>query len=166
MLTDEQIQAARKALQERKGEDLKRRILLHQYKRDQENARKWQLPFRMIHRREYPPGEIPPNDYYPHRSGITVDGSGKPVPLPDAERITKATALFYFTRLLAANEANLMQYRNSDWTGEAITTAEAAEIREEYLKRIRDYKAHPEQYNTQPQHGTGEGKRYFLPDDY
>lgn len=161
MLTDEQMQKAREALQERKSEELKRRVMLHLYRQDQENARRWQLPFRMVHRKEYPTGEVQPNDYYPHRSGIIIDGSGKPAKLPDAERITKETALYYFTRLLAANEANLMQYRNSDWTGEAITTAEAAEIREEYLKRIRDYKERPEKYDTQPHHGTGE--RYFLP---
>lgn len=162
MLSDEQMAAARKALQERKSEDLKRRILLHQYRQDMLNSKKWQLPFRMIHRNEYPPEEVPPNDHYPHRSGITVDGSGKPVPIPNAERITPETALYWYTRLLALNEANLTQYSPADWTGEAISAAEAAEIRETYLKRIHDYYDHPERYNTEAQHGTG--RKYFLPE--
>lgn len=162
MLSDEQMAAARKALQERKSEDLKRRILLHQYRQDMLNSKRWYLPFRMVHKREFPRGEIQPNMYYPHPCGIVIDGSGTPVPLPDAEKITPGTALYWFTRLLALNEANLTQYSPADWTGEAISTAEAAEIKKTYLKRIRDYYDHPERYNTEAQHGTG--RKYFLPE--
>lgn len=165
MLTDEQMQKAREALQERKSEELKRRVMLHLYRQDQENARRWKLPFKMVHRKEYPSEETAPNDYYPHRSGIIIDGSGKPAKLPDAEKLTEEAALYYFTRLLVWNEECLKDYRNADWTGEAITTAEAAEIRETYLKRIRDYKEHPERYDTQPHRIDGTGERYFLPNE-
>lgn len=166
MLTDKQIEAARKALQERKSEDLKKRILLHQYKLDMLNSKRWYLPFRMVHKHEFPSGEVQPNQYYPHPCGIVIDGSGAPVALPDSEKITKETALYWFTRFLALNEANLTEYSRGDWTGEAISAAEARELQKMYLERIRDYHDHPERYNTEAQHGTGEGRRYFLPDDY
>lgn len=161
-MTPEQMEKAKEALADHRFRELKKRIMLHQYRQDMLNSKKWQLPFRMIHRNEYPPAEVPANDHYPHRSGITVDGSGKPVPIPDAQKITPETALYWFTRLLALNEANLTQYSPADWTGEAISAAEAAEIRETYLKRIRDYYDHPEKYNTEAQHGTG--RKYFLPE--
>lgn len=165
MLTDEQMIQARKALKEKKVEDLKRRIMLHIYRQDQQNARRWLLPFRMVHRREYIAAETPPNDFFPHRSGILVDGNGKPAPIPDAQRITPETALYFFTRHLAANEARLMQYKASDWTGTAITEEQAAEIRKTYLERIQDFRTHPERYDTEPHMIDGTGERYFLPPD-
>lgn len=164
-MTPEQMEKAKAALADHRFRELQKRIALHHYRQDQEHARQWQLPFRMVHKREYIDGEIAPNDFYPHRSGILVDGSGKPAPIPDAQRITPETALYFFTRLLVWNEERLKDYRNADWTGEAITTAEAAEIRETYLKRIRDYKEHPERYDTQPHRIDGTGERYFLPNE-
>lgn len=163
-MTPEQMEKAKAALADHRFRELQKRIALHHYRQDQEHARQWQLPFRMVHKREYIDNETAPNDFFPHRCGIIVDGSGKPAPIPDAERITPETALYFFTRHLAANEARLMQYKASDWTGTAITEEQAAEIRKTYLERIQDFRTHPERYDTEP-HMLGTGEGYFLPPD-
>ena len=103
MLTDEQMEKAKKALLDHKMRELAKRCLLRMYREEQARAERWQLPFRMVHKHEYLPGEIKPNDYYPHPSGVLKDADGTLSSVPESERITPDTARYYFTRILALN---------------------------------------------------------------
>ena len=162
MLTDEQMAKGKKALQDHKSKMLRQKILLELYRADQEKAERWQLPFRMVHKAEYIPGEVPPNDYFPHLSRVGKDADGRPYTIADAERITPETALYYFTRQLAANEDRLKTYRPSDWMGISISRNEAEKQLRAYLERIQDYHDHPERYDTEPHQLQKE--RYFICD--
>lgn len=162
-MTDEQMKKAQAALKDHRSQQLRKKIMLQLYRRDQERAERWQLPFRMIHRHEFIPGEIPPNDFFPHLSRIGKDSAGNPYTIPDAQEITPETALYFFTRILAANMDNLTQYVPTDWTGEAITADQAEWYLQEYLARVADYLEHPERYDTE-QHPLPEHPEqiYFL----
>lgn len=149
-MTPEQMEAAKRALADQNSQEIRKRILLKQYRADQERAQRWRLPFRMIRRREFIRGEVPPNDFYPHVSNVGRDGAGNPYTIEDAERIDHDAAIFYFTRILAANESNLLEYTAGDWTGETVTPDQAEWYRQTYLDRIQDYLAHPKQYDTKP----------------
>ena len=163
MLTDEQMEKAKKALLDHKMRELAKRCLLRMYREEQARAERWQLPFRMVHKHEYLPGEIKPNDYYPHPSGVLKDADGTLSSVPESERITPDTARYYFTRILALNIDQLRMYKNSDWTGEAVSAATAQEIKAEYFRRIADYGSHPERYDTAPHVLTDDIKdRYML----
>lgn len=150
MLTDRQREAAERALIDNESQKLKKKVLLRAYRRDQERAERWQLPFRMIHRHEYISGEVYPNDYYPRMSNIGRDADGNPYTIEDAERIDHDTAIFYFTRILAANESNLLEYTAGDWTGNMVTPDKAEWYRQTYLDRIQDFLEHPKRYDTKP----------------
>lgn len=162
-MTPEQMEAAKRALADQNSQEIRKRILLKQYRADQERAQRWRLPFRMIRRREFIRGEVPPNDFFPHLSRIGKDPAGLPYTLPDAQEITPETALYFFTRHLAANMDNLTQYVPTDWTGEAITADQAEWYLQEYLARVADYLEHPERYDTE-QHPLPEHPEqiYFL----
>ena len=148
-MTPEQMEKAKQALADQNSQEIRKRILLKQYRADQERAERWRLPFRMVHRREYIDGEIPPNDFFPLLSRIGKDEQGNPYTLPDAEPITPETALYFFTRHLAANMDNLMKYRPADWTGEAITEDKAEWYLQTYTARVSDFMEHPRQYDQQ-----------------
>lgn len=148
-MTPEQMEKAKQALADQNSQEIRKRILLKQYRADQERAERWQLPFRMIHKAEYIDGEIAPNDFFPHLSRIGRDEQGNPYTIPDAVQVTQEQARYYFTRHLAANMDNLMQYRPSDWTGENITADKAEWYLAEYMARVADYLEHPERYDQQ-----------------
>lgn len=163
MLTELQRGKAEKALADYKTRELVKRIKLHLYKQDQERVEAWKLPFRMIHRREFIPGEIEPNDYFPHMFGVGRAADGSPATIPDAEQITPERAVYFFTRHLAANLSNMEQYGPSDWTGESITADQAEWYLQEYMARVADYLEHPGRYDTKrhplPEHPE---KIYFI----
>lgn len=146
MLTDKQMKKGCEALRRKKSEDLVRQIKLLRYRRDQQTAAAFHLPFRMIHNREYPEGEIPPNWYYPNPCGITIDTDGKWQPVPEKECLTDADMNYWFTRFLTL--IDLDEYGDADLTGERIPPATAAAIRDEYRRRIQDYNANPDRFNT------------------
>lgn len=166
MLTELQKEKAQKALADHKTRELVKRIKLHLYKQDQELVNTWKLPFRMIHRREFIPGEIEPNDYYPHMFGVGRAADGSPALIPDAQKITPERAVYFFTRHLAANLSNLEQYGPADWTGEAISIEAAGRQRQAYTARIQDYHDHPERYDHEPHPIPSDAaERYFLFND-
>ena len=148
-MTPEQMEAAKRALADQNSQEIRKRILLKQYRADQERAQRWRLPFRMIRKAEYPAGEIPPNDFFPHLSRVGKDANGKPYTIPDAKEITPERAVYFFTRHLAANMDNLTQYAPSDWTGESITADMAEWYLQQYTARIADFLEHPKQFDQQ-----------------
>lgn len=160
MMTDQQMEAARRALRRKKSEELVKQIKLHQYRQDQQKAAKLHLPFRMIHKREYLSDEVRPNEYYPNDGGIMIDpDTGRWIPVPESERLTDDDIDYWFTRFLTM--IDLDGYKDSDLTGEAIPPATAAAIRDEYRRRIADYKDHPDRYNTRAWYpGDLHGRRY------
>lgn len=160
MLTDKQMQKAREALNRKKTEDLMKRVKLRLYRRDQQKAAAFHLPFRMVHEHEYPEGEVMPNPYYPNPCGIMKDpATGELMPVPEEERLTDADMDFWFTRFLTL--IDLDEYRDADLTGERIPPATAATIRDEYRRRIEDYNANPDRYNTRAWHeGDVDGRQY------
>lgn len=165
MLTDRQLEAAERALKDHKSRELQRRIMLRIYRQCQKTAERLQLPFRMLYRREFPPDEVQPNDFFPHLSRIGRDEQGNPYTIPDAVQVTQEQARYYFTRLLVWNQANLSAYRLSDWTGEAITKQEAERLKRGYFERIQAYKDEPGLFDHEPHPLPPDAKeRYFLPD--
>lgn len=165
MMTDEQMKKAREALQRKKSEDLVRRIKLRLYRQDQKTAAELRLPFRLIHRREYPSDEVRPNEYYPNDGGIMIDAdTGELKPVPEDERLTTERKDYYLTRFLTL--IDLDDYSDSDLTGERITADDADRIRSEYRRRISDYTEHPDRYNTRAWYpGDLHGRRYPRFDD-
>lgn len=165
MLSDRQLEAAERALKDHKSRELQRRIMLRIYRNDQRTAERLQLPFRMVHKAEYPAGEIVPSIFYPLPCSIGRAADGSLYTIPDAREITAEDAIFYFTRLLFLNLENLEKYRRGDWTGENLTEDEAAAIRQTYIDRAEDFRRHPEKYDTQAHPLPPDAKeRFFLPD--
>lgn len=160
MLTDKQMKKGCEALRRKKTEDLTKKIMLRIYRRDQQKAAELHLPFRMIHRREFPEGEVMPNLYYPNPSGIMIDpDTGEWKPVPEAEKLDDDGMIYYFTRFLTL--IDLDTYSDTDLTGERIPPATAATIRDEYRRRIEDYNANPDRFNTRPWHeGDVDGRQY------
>ena len=148
-MTDEQKAKAEAALKDYRSQKLRKRILLRIYRGHQEQARRWCLPFRMVHRQEFIAGQIRPNDFYPLVSDVGRAADGSPYHIEKARRITEADAIFYFTQILAANEAAILEYKPSDWTGEAISKEEAERQRQMYIDRIRDFQQNPQKYDTE-----------------
>lgn len=165
MLTDRQLEAAERALKDHKSRELQRRIMLRIYRQCQKTAERLQLPFRMVHKAEYPAGEIVPNAYYPLPTNVGRAADGSLYTIPDAVQVTQEQARYYFTRLLFLNLENLEKYRRGDWTGENLTEDEAAAIRQTYIDRAEDFRRHPEKYDTQAHPLPPDAKeRFFLPD--
>lgn len=161
-MTDEQMKKAQAALKDHHSRQLRKKILLRIYREDQQKAERWALPFRMIHRREFIPGEVPPNDFFPHLSDIGRSADGSPYHIADARRITRQQAKYYFTRVLAHNEPLITSYGASDWTGINISHDEAERQLQGYMERIRDFYEHPEKYDQTPHPLHKE--RYFICD--
>lgn len=149
MLTDEQMTAARKALQETRTQKLIRKAKLHIYLQDIEKAERWCLPFRMVHDRQFIPNEEAPNDYYGRPLPMMYDRvSGCITRNPEAvPPITKEEAVYHFTRHLAA--VDLDEYGRGDWTGRPTTQDEADRLKRMYQERQRDYIRNPGKYDTQ-----------------
>lgn len=160
MLTPEQMQKAREALQRKRSEDLTKKIMLRIYRQDQKTAAELHLPFRMIHKHEYPEGEVQPNLYYPNPSSVMIDtDTGKWIPVPENEKLTDEDMDYWFTRFLTMIDID--GYSDSDLTGERIQPATAATIRDEYRRRIEDYYNNPDRYNTRGWcAGDIDGRRY------
>ena len=160
MLTERQIEAARRALQEKEAGDLIKRIMLRLYRFDQKAAEVLGLPFRMVHRSEYPTDEVWPNLFYPNVCGTYVDAkTGEWQPVPSSEKLDEQGRRYYFTRLLSVTDFS--DYKNTDWTGEQIPQEDADRIRREYEARVQDYREHPERYNTRAWYaGDIDGRQY------
>lgn len=150
MLTDEQMKKAQAALRDHKSRELQKRIMLRMYRKDQETAARLKLPFRMLHKHEFPPQEIPPNLYYPRLSNVGISADGTPEQIPDAQPITPERAEYFFTRLIAMNETRLQEYAPTDWTGSPTMPQEAEKQRQAYFDRIEDFRRNPEKYDTEP----------------
>ena len=148
MLTPEQMQKAKAALNREKSKKLIQQIKLHLYMNDVERAARWCLPFRMVHDRQYLPHEEPPNDYYGRPAPVIYDKTLHCiVPNPAAAPpITMDEALYHFTRHLAA--VDLDQYGRGDWTGKPITQDEADRLKAMYQERQRDFVQNPDRYDT------------------
>lgn len=160
-MTPEQIEAAQRALRNKNTEDLTKRIMLHLYRQHQKEAKELLLPFRMIHRHEYPEGEVQPNPYYPNPCSVMVNkDTGDWEAVPEGERLTTDTDIKYWlTRFLTMIDID--QYADTDLTGEAISKEAADAIRDEYRRRIQDYYRNSEDYNTRAWYtGDINGRQY------
>ena len=147
MLTPEQMDKAKAALQREKTKELVRRIMLHRYTQDIEKAERWCLPFKMVHDRQYLPDEEPPGDYYGRPAPVIYDKTKYcMVTNPEAgPPITKEKAIFYFTRHLVA--VNLDEYGRGDWTGKTVTQEEADLLKAMFQGRQRDFVRNPHKYD-------------------
>ena len=164
-MSDRQLEAAERALKDHKSRELQRRIMLRIYRDDQKQAERLQLPFRMVHKAEYPAGEIVPSIFYPLPCSIGRAADGSLYTIPDAREITAEDAIYYFTRLLVWNADNLRSYAPTDWTGNPTTPAEAEQLKRGYFERIQAYKDEPGLFDHEPHPLPPDAKeRYFLPD--
>ena len=162
-MTEEQMIKAKQALRDHAFMQIKKRAMLHIYRADQKRAERWQLPFRMVHKHEYPPEEIQPNEYYPLPCNLYRDANGEPYPIPGVMPITETEARYFFTRLLYWNADKLRTYAPSDWTGSPTTAEEAERLQSAYFDRIQDFLEHPDRYDQEPHRMPLDARdRYFL----
>ena len=147
MLTPEQMEKAKAALNREKSKKLVQRIKLHLYMNDIERAALWCLPFRMVHDRQYLPEEEPPGDYYGRPAPVIYDKTKHcMVTNPEAvPPITAEEAVFYFTRHLVA--VDLDEYGRGDWTGKTIPQEEADRLKAKFQGRQRDFVRNPHKYD-------------------
>ena len=174
---EERVRKANEALKRARAEEAQKAIMLQVYKADQEEAKLYHLPFRLLHSgilREC--GEVPPNRYFPApgRRKMTAkkekilenvyvqlasEDDDEEVPLTDVERevlaeveqieaedkvLSAENMDYYMTRFL--KYVDFAKYGAADWTGAALDFREAMHIKQEYMARWQDYKAHPERY--------------------
>lgn len=160
MLTEQQIEAAKKALAQKRTKDLLKKIALHRRQRCIDDIQFYYLPYRVLYdHRGADPDERPLNKYYPL--------PGLPKETADQAGVmsirTEEDAIYYCSRFLRYENFDL--YAPFDFTGQVLQGAELEAIRTAYKARQDDYRRNPGKYWSHIDHPNSKApddtKRYY-----
>lgn len=165
-MTPEQMEKAERALHKAKMQEIQKRLALSRRMDCIEGVPFYNLPFRVLYSLKQPADQIELNRFYPHRAASAAIEAKISETLAEArerqgdlleaetraiqERLETADYTpqdqrdYYFTPFLAGWDFST--FKNWDWTGNKIPSAEADRLRQYYTERQKMYMENPEKY--------------------
>lgn len=165
-MTPEQMEKAERALHKAKMQEIQKRLALSRRMDCIEGVPFYNLPFRVLYSLKQSADQIELNRFYPHRAASAAIEAKISETLAEArerqgdlleaetraiqERLETADYTpqdqrdYYFTPFLAGWDFST--FKNWDWTGNKIPSAEADRLRQYYTERQKMYMENPEKY--------------------
>lgn len=165
-MTPEQMEKAERALHKAKMQEIQKRLALSRRMDCIEGVPFYNLPFRVLYSLKQSADQIELNRFYPHRAASAGTEAKISESLAEARErqgdLSEAEARaiqkeiesidytpedmreFYFTPFLVGWDFSI--FKNWDWTGNKIPSAEADRLRQYYTERQKMYMENPEKY--------------------
>lgn len=165
-MTEQQMTAAERALHKAKMQEIQKRLALSRRMDCIEGVPFYNLPFRVLYSLKQSADEVPLSRFYPHRAARAETEARVKKALTEArerqgdlleaetraiqERLETADYTpqdqrdYYFTPFLAGWDFST--FKNWDWTGNKIPSAEADRLWQYYTERQKMYMENPEKY--------------------